>query len=318
METKILNGTAYRDRIFSEIKHEIADAKTKYMQMPGIAFIAFEGHIPLMKYTIALHLQAARNLGFNVILETCPHTSGEEEMVKIIEKMNRADSIHAIVLLQPVPKHINAIELIEHIDRNKEIEGFHPMNVIDTLTKGIYKSKYPMCLPTALFELFDNAGIQVERGQEFVFAVDSDFISNPFRSLILRTASSQAVSSDCSFTIVNNDNEKLKDFCRRADFLFVISETPEFLKPEWLKPGVCIIDVYANLIKEVASKKNPDMMIPVIRGGVNTEAVMNIAGAIAPCPGGLMPILLSVLLRNAFVAFKHALNAERQISGQEV
>lgn len=310
MKTEILNGTEYQNSIFNEIKNGISDINAKHNKIPGIAFIACVGHLPLMKYTIALHDQAAKGLGFNVTIERCPHTAKEEELFKVIEKLNQDETIHAIILLQPVPKHINAIRIIERIDRDKEVEGFHPMNVLDTLTKGVYNTKYPMCLPAALIELFENAGIQVRKGQEFVFAADQDFISNPFRSLILRTASSQIVPGDCSFTIVNNDNEKIMDFCKRADFLFLISENPEFLQPEWLKPGVCIVDIYSNLIKEVPSKKNPNILIPVIRGGVNTDAIKNIAGKIAPCPGGLMPILLAVLFRNAFIAFKDTLNVK--------
>lgn len=307
METKILNGAPYRDAVFSEIKNEITAIKEKKGKTPGIAFVAFTGHLPLMKYTIGLHDQAARLLGFDVTIETVPHNAGEEDMLKLIDRLNSTDTVHAVVLLQPVPKHVNALRIIERIDRNKEVEGFHPLNVIDTLIKGIYNTRYPMCLPAALFELFRHAGIKVKKGQEFVFAADCDFISNPFRSLILRTASSQVIPEDCPYTVVNSDNDKIKDICKRADYLFVISENPEFLQPEWLKPGVCIVDIYSNLVKEVPGKKNPDVMVPVIRGGVNTDSVINIAGAIAPCPGGLMPVLLAILLRNALIAFKNSI-----------
>jgi methylenetetrahydrofolate dehydrogenase (NADP+)/methenyltetrahydrofolate cyclohydrolase len=310
METKILDGAKYRDYIFNEIKNDISDVKAKLNKTPGIAFIACVGHQPLMKYTIGLHDQAARELGFITTIEILPHSATEEELIEIIEKLNHINTIHAIVLLQPMPKQLNAIRIIERIDKDKEVEGFHPQNVLETLTKGVYNTKYPMCLPVAVLELFENANVQVQKGQEFVFVADQDFISNPFRSLILRTATSQVVPPDCSLTIVNSDNAKIKDFCKKADFLFVISENPEFLQPEWLKPGVCIVDIYSNLIKEVPSKKNPDTLIPVIRGGVNTEAVMNIVGKIAPCPGGLMPILLAILFRNAFIAFNDTLNAK--------
>lgn len=304
MKTKILKGTDYQNAIFNEIKNEILEIKMKINAVPGIAFIACVGHLPLMKYTIALHDQAAKGLGFNTKIETLPHTTTEEELFEVIENLNQNDTIQSIVLLQPLPKHLNAINIIERISRDKEIEGFHPNNVINTLTKGFNKTKYSMCLPTAVLELFKSTGVEVNKGQEFVFVADQDFISDPFRSLILRTASSQLVPSDCSFTIVNSDNTRIKDFCKRADFLFVISENPEFIEPKWLKSGVCILDVYSNLINEIPNKKDPNMLIPVIRGGVNTNAVINIAGSIAPCPGGLMPVLLAVLLRNALIAFK--------------
>ena len=89
----------------------------------------------------------------------------------------------------------------------------------------------------------------------------------------------------------------------QADFIIVVSEQPEFFKPEHLKSNACIIDVYSNLIDEVPSKKDPKTMIPIIKGGVDTNWVMEKAGAVVPCPGGLMPVLLAVLFRNVLKAF---------------
>ncbi|MBS2211996.1 hypothetical protein KEM09_11305 [Carboxylicivirga mesophila] len=314
MAAEIINGAGFQQQVFAEIQAEVSAMQRQHQPTPGIAFIAFVDHLPLMKYTIPLHTEAARALGFQVSLETCSASSGEEAMLKVIEQLNADESVHAIVLLQPVPKHINAINLIKHINSSKEVEGFHPQNILATQVHGVFGTRYPMCLPMAFFELFKYAGIKVERGQEFVFVADQDFISNPFRSLILKTASLQVIPQGCSYTLVNADNERIEDYCKRADYLFVVSEQPEFVKPEWLKKGVCIIDIYSNLVKEVASKKNPDVMIPVIRGGVSKEAVMPVAGKIAPCPGGLMPVLLAVLLRNALNACKYQLSHTSMLS----
>ncbi|MBT8253287.1 MAG: hypothetical protein HKN00_13925 [Flavobacteriaceae bacterium] len=304
MKTKILNGTEYQQGIFNEIKTKIQEFNKKYNEVPGIAFIACVGHLPLMKYTIPLHENAAKQLGFKVKVETLPHTVDQEVFFALVEKLNMDKEIHAIVLLQPVPKHINALDVIEKINRDKEIEGFHPQNVIDTLIKGVFKTKYPMCLPVSLIELFKHFNVQIKAGQDLVFVADQDFITDPFRSLILRTSSSQVIPEGCAFSIINSDNKKIRDYCKKADFLFVLSEKPEFLSPEWLKPGVCIVDIYSNLVNEIPSKKDPNVLIPIIRGGVNTKSIMNIAGSIAPCPGGLMPVLMAVLLRNACTAFE--------------
>jgi methylenetetrahydrofolate dehydrogenase (NADP+)/methenyltetrahydrofolate cyclohydrolase len=308
METKIIKGDVIQQNIFKEVKNDVDRLKEKCSKVPGIAFLGYVGHQPLMKYTIGMHVQAAKELGFHTVLETRPADTTEKELIDIIEVLNHDSTIHAIVLLQPVPRQINPIKIIERIDLNKEVEGFHPKNVMETLTKGIFQTKYPMCLPISLLELFKMEGVKVQKNDEFVFAADQDFISNPFRNMILRTASSQVIPPYCSFTLVNNDNEKLSEHCKRADYLFVISENPEFLPPDYLKPGVCIVDIYSNLVKEVPSKKDPSRLVPVIRGGVSTESVKNIAGMIAPCPGGLMPVLLAFLFRNAVRAFTDTLS----------
>ena len=305
-EARILNGSELKDNIFKKIKDDITDLKMRYKKVPGIAFIAVLGHEPLMKYTIALHDQAARELGFNVIIETRPNNVSEEELFELVNKLNQNNTVHSIVLLQPLPEHLDAIRIISKIDPDKEVEGFHPHHIESMLRKGIQKTKYPMVLPTALTELFKNCDVQIHSDAEWVFVVDDEFFKRPFTNMVVKTACIRVVPDDSSCTIVNHDSQKLAEYINRADYLFIITKKPGFLQPEWLKPGVCIVDVYSNLIREVPSKKDPNILLPVIRGGVFVDRVKNIAGAISPCPGGLMPIVLAVLLRNSLISFKES------------
>jgi methylenetetrahydrofolate dehydrogenase (NADP+) / methenyltetrahydrofolate cyclohydrolase len=304
METKIVNGSPYKDQVFGSIKEEIATLAHDHNDRPGITFIAMTGHEPLMKYTIGLHEQAARELGFNVKTELFPCDVQEDRLFETIDRLNANDSVHAIVLLQPVPKHLNAISLINHIDPEKEVEGFHSSHLVTMLARETQKIRYPMVLPTALDELFCEAGIAKNEGTEWVFVADDEFFSRPFTNMVVKTACPQVVPDNCSITIVNKNSTRLPDVLKRADFLFVVSKCPGYMQRDWLKPGVCIVDVYSNLVDEVPSKKHPGVMLPVIRGGVNTEVVNTIAGVIAPCPGGLMPVVLAILFSNALKAYK--------------
>jgi len=263
---------------------------------------------PLAKYNIPLHVQLAEALGFKVWKEIEPENVTEEEVFELIEKLNNDDEIHAIVLLQPLPAHLNPIRIINKIDPCKEVEGFHPVNMLSTLIPDIQTTKYPMCLPAALFEMFREAGMQIRKDQEWVFVLDDEFFSNTLTNMIVRTAASKVVPDDCAVTILNKNSQKLIEHCKRADFLVVVSKTPEYIKPEWLKPGVCIIDIYSNLVREVPSKNDPNKLVPVIRGGVNVESVQHIAGAILPIPGGLMTVVMAILFRNTVIAFKNSLN----------
>lgn len=304
METKVLNGTTYRDHIFGRIKEEIANLAAGSEERPGITFIAMTGHEPLMKYTIALHEQAARDLGFRVKTEILSCETQEEKLFELIDRLNADNSVHAIVLLQPMPAHINAIRIINHIDPMKEVEGFHSSHLFSMLARDLRKIRYPMVLPTALNELFVEAGISKTEGTEWVFVADDEFFSRPFTNMVVKTACPQVVPDNCSITILNKNSTNLADHIKRADFLFIVSKCPGFIQREWIKTGVCIVDVYSNLVAEVPSKKHPGVMLPVIRGGVNAEAVNNVAGVIAPCPGGLMPVVLAILFSNALKAFK--------------
>jgi methylenetetrahydrofolate dehydrogenase (NADP+)/methenyltetrahydrofolate cyclohydrolase len=307
METMIIKGDSVKEKIFDEVKNEIAGLQEKYHRVPGIAFIGFSC-VPLAKYNIPLHVQLAEALGFKVWKKIEPENVTEEEVFELIEKLNNDDEIHAIVLLQPLPAHLNPIRIINKIDPCKEVEGFHPVNMLSTLIPDIQTTKYPMCLPAALFEMFREAGIQIRKDQEWVFVLDDEFFSNTLTNMIVRTAASKVVPDDCAVTILNKNSQKLIEHCKRADFLVVVSKTPEYIRPEWLKPGVCIIDIYSNLVREVPAKKDPNKLVPVIRGGVNVESVQHIAGAILPIPGGLMTVVMAILFRNTVISFKNSLN----------
>lgn len=307
METMIIKGDSVKEKIFGEVKNEIAGLQEKYHRVPGIAFIGFSC-VSLAKYNIPLHVQLAEALGFKVWKEIEPENVTEEEVFSLIEKFNNNKEIHAIVLLQPLPLHLNPIRIINKIDPCKEVEGFHPVNMMNTLIPDIQTTKYPMCLPAALFEMFKEAGMQVQKDQEWVFILDDEFFSNTLTNMIVRTAASEVVPGDCPVTILNKNSEKLIEHCKRADFLVVVSKTPEYIKPEWLKPGVCIIDIYSNLVREVPSKNDPNKLVPVIRGGVNVDSIQHIAGAILPIPGGLMTVVMAIMFRNTVVSFKNSLN----------
>jgi methylenetetrahydrofolate dehydrogenase (NADP+) / methenyltetrahydrofolate cyclohydrolase len=307
METKVINGNFIKDQIFGEVKDEIAALKKKFNRVPGIIFIGFLG-TPLSKYVIPLHVQSAKAAGFNVFTEIKYEDATEAEMFDLIEKLNNDTDVQAIVLLQPLPAHLNPIRIINKIDWNKEVEGFHPQNMLSTLIPDIQTTKYPMCLPTALIELFNDAGVQLKKDQQWVFVLDDEFISNSLTLMVVKTAASKVVPHDCSWLIINKTSENMIDYCRRADVLVVVTKNPEYIQAEWLKTGVCIVDVYSNLVDEIPSKKDPHKLVPIIRGGVNVESVKNIASVVVPVPGGVVAVVLPLLLRNALISFKNSLN----------
>jgi len=308
METKIIKDTALKDKILGGVKSEIARLDGIYDKRPGIAFIGFIG-VPLGKYNIPFHVSLADEIGFKVFNEIQPDDINEAELFKRIDELNNNDEIHAIVLLQPLPKHLIPVRIVNRIDPRKEVEGFHPLNMMGTLMPDIVEQSYPMCLPTALYELFKSNEIQVKKDDEWVLLLDEEFFSNQLVNMVTRTAFTKAVPKDCILSILNRNSQKLIEHCKRADYLVVVTKESEYVQAEWLKPGVCIIDIYSNLVKEVPSKKDPGRLVPVIRGGVNVESVLNTAGAILPIPGGLMSVVLAILLRNALTSFVNTLQA---------
>jgi methylenetetrahydrofolate dehydrogenase (NADP+)/methenyltetrahydrofolate cyclohydrolase len=307
METKIIKGDFIQEKIFTEVKTEIHALTEKLQRKPGIAFIGFTG-IPLGKYNIPLHINMAETLGFNVIKEIKPENTTQNELFELIESYNQNDDIHAIVLLQPLPFHLVPIRIVNKIRPDKEVEGFHPQNMLGNLIPEIPTNNYPMCLPAALFEMFKEAGMQIQKDQEWVFVLDDEFFTNSLTYMIVRTAASKVVPKDCPVTFINKDSEKLTLYTKRADFLVIVTKFPEYFQAEWLKPGSCVIDIYSNLVREVPSKKDPNRLVPIIRGGIEGKTAEGIAGAILPIPGGLMTVVMAILFRNALQAFKNSIN----------
>jgi len=306
MKTKILKGIELQEKVLTEVKTEIIKLNKAHNKLPGIAFIGFLG-VPLGKYNIPLHVEMAKGLGFHVFTEIKPEDVKEDELFELIDKLNKNNDIHAIVLLQPLPTHLNSVRITNRIHSDKEVEGFHPQNMLSTMMPDAQENKYPMCLPTALYELFKNGNVHVQKDQEWVFVLDDEFFSNPFTSMIVRTAALKAVPDNNAVTIVNKKSDNLVKHFKRADYLVVVTKESEYVQPEWLKSGVCIIDVYANLVKEIPSKKYPGRIVPIIRGGVNVESIKGIASGILPIPGGLMSMVLALLFRNTLIAFKSSI-----------
>ncbi len=306
METKIIRDEVLKEKILGEVATEISHLKKAHNRIPGIAFVGFLG-VPLGKYNVPFHIGLAQKMGFRVFEEIKPDDITEQELLDSIEALNNNDDVHAIVLLQPQPARLSPIRIMNKIDPRKEVEGFHPQNILGALMPEIRQNNYPMCLPTALSELFKHNGIQPVKDQEWVLLLDDEFYSNQLVNMVTRTALTRAVAADCTLTIVNANSGKLPEHCKRADFLVVVTKNPEYVQPEWLKPGVCIIDIYSNLVREIPGKKDPEQLVPVIRGGVNVASVNNIAGAIIPIPGGLMTIVLAILFRNVLLSFKNTL-----------
>ena len=306
METKIIKGDLVKDKIFNQVKAEIATLQEQHHKVPGIAFIGFPC-MPLAKYNIPLHVQLAQSMGMNVTTKIMENDVTEEEIFDQIDVLNADHDVHAIVLLQPLPEHLCPVRIVNRIDPLKEVEGFHPVNMMGTMIPDIETGRYPMCLPTALFEMCHEADVHFQKDQEWVFVVDDGFFSNTLTKMIVRTAASRAVPDDCPVTFVNKDSGKLIEHCKRADILVIVTKTPEYIRPEWLKPGVCIIDIYSNLVREIPSKNDPSKMVPIIRGGVNVDSINHLAGAILPIPGGLMTVVMAILFRNTVISFKNAL-----------
>ena len=300
MAAKLLKGTEIREEILSEIRQEVAEIKEKYGQVPGLVTILV-GKNPASVSYVTLKIQTAKSLGFKEVQENLPEDASEEDVLKLIDKYNKDDSIHGILVQLPLPKHINEKKIIYAIDPDKDVDGFHPVNV-GRLMIGGDEVKFPPCTPAGIQEMIRRAGIET-KGAEVVVVGRSNIVGKPIAVMMMQ----KGPGANATVTVVHTATKDLAFHCKRADILIVAAGVPGLVKSEWIKPGACVIDVGVNRVGEKPSKKDPNKMVPILKGDVDFETAKEVAGWITPVPGGVGPMTVTMLMKNTLMSLKYKL-----------
>ncbi|MFO8032665.1 MAG: bifunctional methylenetetrahydrofolate dehydrogenase/methenyltetrahydrofolate cyclohydrolase FolD [Desulfohalobiaceae bacterium] len=300
MSATLIKGTEIREEILSEIEKEVQEIKDKHNQVPGLATILV-GEDPASQSYVSLKIKTAERLGFKEIQDTRSEDISEQELLDLVEQYNKDDSIHGILVQLPLPKHINDKKVLNAIDPDKDVDGFHPVNV-GRLMIGGDEVKFPPCTPAGIQEMIIRAGVETS-GAETVVVGRSNIVGKPIANMMLQ----KGKGANSTVTVVHTRTQDMESHCKRADILVVAAGVPGLVKPEWIKPGACVIDVGVNRVGEKPSKKDPNKMVPILRGDVDFEAASEIAGYITPVPGGVGPMTITMLMRNTLRSLKYKL-----------
>ncbi len=300
MAAKLLKGTEIREEILAEIKKEVEEIKEKHGQVPGLVTILV-GKNPASVSYVTLKIKTAKSLGFKEVQENLPEDASEEDVLKLIDKYNKDDSIHGILVQLPLPKHINEKKVIYAIDPDKDVDGFHPVNV-GRLMIGGDEVKFPPCTPAGIQEMIKRAGIET-KGAEVVVVGRSNIVGKPIAVMMMQ----KGPAANATVTVVHTATKDLASHCKRADILIVAAGVPGLVKSEWIKPGACVIDVGVNRVGEKPSKKDPNKMVPILKGDVDFDTAKEIAGWITPVPGGVGPMTVTMLMKNTLMSLKYKL-----------
>jgi methylenetetrahydrofolate dehydrogenase (NADP+)/methenyltetrahydrofolate cyclohydrolase len=300
MSAQLIKGTDIREEILEELAKEVQEIKDKHGKVPGLVTILV-GENPASQSYVSLKIKTAHRLGFNEVQDTQPETISEEELLGLIDKYNKDDSIHGILVQLPLPKHIDEKKILNAIDPDKDVDGFHPVNV-GRLMIGGDEVKFPPCTPAGIQEMIVRAGVNTE-GAEVVVVGRSNIVGKPIANMMLQ----KGKGANSTVTVVHTRTKDMEAHCKRADILIVAAGVPGLVKPEWIKPGACVIDVGVNRVGEKPSKKDPNKMVPILRGDVDFDAAKEIAGSITPVPGGVGPMTITMLMRNTVRSLKYHL-----------
>jgi methylenetetrahydrofolate dehydrogenase (NADP+)/methenyltetrahydrofolate cyclohydrolase len=298
MSAKIISGKEIAAQIREELKQEVAELKEKHNIVPGLVTILVGENPASISYVTAKQ-RTSHDLNFYSEQDNQPEDVSEEDLLKLIDKYNKDSRIHGILVQLPLPKHIDEKKVLNAIDPDKDVDGFHPVNV-GRLMIGGGEVRFLPCTPAGIQEMIVRAGYKTE-GAEVVVVGRSNIVGKPIANIMLQKAD----GANSTVTVVHTRTKDMESHCKRADILIVAAGVPGLVKPEWIKPGACVIDVGVNRVGEKISEKT-GKKIAILKGDVDFDAAKEIAGAITPVPGGVGPMTITMLMRNTVRAAKLA------------
>ena len=302
MTAKLIKGTEIREEILNEIADEVKEIKEKHGAVPGLVTILV-GENPASISYVTLKIKTANQLGFKEIQDSQSEDISEEDLLGLVDKYNNDDSINGILVQLPLPKHLDEKKVLNAIDPDKDVDGFHPVNV-GRLMIGGKEVKFPPCTPAGIQEMIVRAGVETS-GAEVVVVGRSNIVGKPIANMMLQKGD----GANSTVTVVHTRTKDLAAHCKRADILIVAAGVPGLVKPEWIKPGACVIDVGVNRVGEKISEKT-GKKIAILKGDVDFDEAKEIAGSITPVPGGVGPMTVTMLMKNTLKSLKFKLGLE--------
>jgi len=282
LATKLIDGKARADRLLADVAAAAASLKGGPGIVPGLCAVLV-GRDPASEVYVRSKGKAATATGIASFQHVLPETTSEAELLALIATLNADDQVDGILVQLPLPKHIDPQRVIDAIDPAKDVDGFHAQNVGHLWSGG--RALVP-CTPYGCLMLLRDA-LPSLAGAEAIVLGRSNIVGKPMAALLL--------SENCTVTLVHSRSRDIPAILRRADILVAAVGRPQFVRGDWLKPGVVVIDVGINRV-EVAGGK------PKLVGDVAFAEAQGIAAAITPVPGGVGPMTIACLLRNTLIA----------------
>ena len=278
----IIDGKKTAADLRSNLKDEVENLKKKFNRVPGLTVILIGEYAPSKIY-VRNKEKSAVEIGLKSEIIKYPDTVDEKTVLEKISELNKDENVSGILVQLPLPKHINNKKIIDAIDPNKDVDGFHPNNV-GNLSSG-YESSIP-CTPLGCHLLIKKIEPNLN-GKKAVVLGRSNLNGKPMTQLLLK--------ENCTVTIAHSKTKNLKEECLKADILVVAVGIPKLVKGDWIKKGSIVIDVGINKTEEG------------IVGDVDFDEVSKFAKAITPVPGGVGPMTIACLLKNTIECFKRSL-----------
>lgn len=277
---QLIDGKSLSQKVQDYVQSEVEILKNEKNIVPGLA-VVIVGDDPASHAYVSMKEKACKKVGFYSIAHKMPSTISQDEIINIIEMMNKNPHIHGILVQLPLPKHIDSDKILEVIDPKKDVDGFHAYNVGRMVTN---LDSFVACTPLGVMKMFEEYNIELT-GKDVVVVGASNIVGKPMASLLL--------NANATVTVTHIYTKDLAAHTRRADIVIVGVGVPNLIKEDMVKEGAVVIDIGINRLEDGS-----------LVGDVDFEKVSPKCSYITPVPGGVGPMTIAMLLSNTLKAAK--------------
>jgi len=294
MAAKIINGKQIAEQMWAELKQEVTKLKRKDI-VPGLGVILV-GEDPASQSYVRAKERACEETGIYSDDNRLPADTTQEKLIALIEQMNADAKINGILVQLPLPKHLNDSEVLLAINPDKDVDGFHPMNIGRMMTG---RKVFLPCTPHGIIQLLQRSAVTIE-GADVVIVGRSNIVGKPLANMLIQKND----TGNATVTVCHTRTKDLAFHTRQADIIIAAAGRPNTITEDMVKKGAVVIDVGVNRIEDATKKRGYRLV-----GDVDFEAVKEKASLITPVPGGVGPMTITMLLYNTVESAKVAAQA---------
>ncbi len=282
MSAQIIDGQAIADEIRADIAAEVTRFQAQYGYPPGLG-VVLVGENPASAQYVRMKRRACESAGMKSVGHILPATATQAEVEAAVKALNDDPTIHGILVQLPLPPHIDEPTILSLVSLEKDVDGFHPINIGRLAMKG-REPLFTPATPTGCMVLLERMGAKLE-GANAVVIGRSNIVGMPVALMLMK--------ANATVTVCHSRTRDLPEIVRRADVVIAAIGRPNYVKGDWLKPGAIVIDVGTNQIDDPTAKRGYRYV-----GDVELETAKDVAGAITQVPGGVGPMTITLLMQN--------------------
>ena len=283
MTAQIIDGKQVAAEMRAELKEKVVELKTKGV-VPGLA-VVLVGEDPASKSYVTAKERACEEIGIFSDDNRLAADTKEEDLLALIDKLNKDPKINGILVQLPLPKHIDEDKILLAIDPAKDVDGFHPVNVGKMV---VGQDAYLPCTPHGVIQLLLRNNVKLE-GAEVVIVGRSNIVGKPLANMLIQ----KAPTGNATVTVCHTRTKNMAEHVKRADIIIAAAGWPNTVTADMVKDGAVVIDVGVNRVEDATKKRGYRLA-----GDVDFEAVKEKASLITPVPGGVGPMTITMLLYN--------------------